>query len=482
MQMNRTVGLLVVAFTLSVGALLGFLAGGGGRVPAPAAIPPPARPSFGFEFADIVERVNPAVVHIAVLDAVVSNPHEDVEGAPELEVPERGEGSGFLVDALGHVLTNHHLVSAPGRIRVRLADRRELPAQFVGSDPSTDLALLKIDAPGLLAVPLGDSDSLRVGDWVAAIGNPLQFEHSVTVGVVSSKGRKIFDPSFDSYIQTDAAINPGNSGGPLINARGEAVGISSAVSSEGQGIGFAVPINMAKDVIVQLKATGRVSRGFLGVQLQELDPDLRRLFGLKDASGAMVVDVVRAGAGEAAGLKRYDVIAAVSGEAVRDGDQLIRRISALAPGSTVTLRVIRDGRELSLPARLEERAPLRREAPGSRSVEPVAARGDALGLVVTELSARQRSELQVPADKLGVAVREIVGLDPGADALEHGDLVVEVNRRPTPTLLDYEKALAAVKPGEGAWLLVFRPRPEAGAEAEEGGVFLTRIEAEAREP
>jgi serine protease Do len=412
------------------------------------------------------------VVHIAVLDGVAVSPHEDVEDAPDLEVPERGEGSGFIIDPEGFILTNHHLVSAPGRIRVRLADRRELPARFVGSDPSTDLALLKVDAPGLPSVPLGDSDALRSGDWVAAIGNPLHFEHSVTVGVVSSKGRKIFDPSFDSYIQTDAAINPGNSGGPLINLSGEAVGINSAVSSEGQGIGFAVPINIAKDVLLQLKAHGKVSRGYLGVQLQELDPDLRRLFTLKDAAGAMVVDVIPGGAGEAAGLKRYDVITAVSDEAVKDGDQLIRRISALAPGSTVVLKVTRDGKEVTLPARLSERAERADPLLPRRPVEPVAARGDALGLVVTELTSKQRAELQVPADKLGVAVREIVGLDPGADAIEHGDLVVEVNRRPTPTLAAYEKAIASVAPGEGAWLLLYRP---SAAE-----VFLARIEAEAR--
>jgi len=470
--MNRAVGLLVLVFALSLGALLGFLSGSGHAPAAPAAVFLPARYTAGPNFADIVERVNPAVVHIAVLDGVLANPHEDVEGAPEIEVPERGEGSGFLVDSLGFVLTNHHLVSAPGRIRVRLADRREVPARFVGSDAATDIALLKIEAPGLPAVPLGDSDALRAGDWVAAIGNPLHFEHSVTVGVVSSKGRKIFDLSFDSYIQTDAAINPGNSGGPLINAGGEAVGINSAVSSEGQGIGFAVPINIAKDVLLQLKAHGKVSRGYLGVQLQELDPELARLFSLPGTEGAMVVDVVPGGSGEAAGLRRYDVITAVSDSPVRDGDQLIRRIAALGPGSTVVLQVTRDGKTLSLPARLTERTEPEPEPSPDRRVEPVASRGDALGLAVGELTQKQRAELAVPADKLGVVVREVLGLDPGADAIEQGDLIVEVNRKATPTVTAYERALGAVKPGEGAWLLVYRPRP--------AGVFLTRIEAEAR--
>jgi serine protease Do len=470
--MRRAVGLLVLAFALSLGVLLGYLAGGAGPATAPATVYLPARRSMGPDFADIVERVNPAVVHIAVLDAVTQNPHEGIEDAPEIEVPERGEGSGFLVDSLGFVLTNHHLVSGPGRIRVRLADRRELPARFVGSDASTDLALLKIEASGLPSVPLGDSDALRAGDWVAAIGNPLHFEHSVTVGVVSSKGRKIFDLSFDSYIQTDAAINPGNSGGPLINAAGEAVGINSAVSSEGQGIGFAVPINIAKEVLLQLKAHGRVSRGYLAVQLQELDPELVRLFALGASTGAMVLDVLAGGAGEAAGLRRYDVITAVSSEPVKDGDQLIRRIAALAPGSTVVLQVTRDGKSISLPARLGERQETEGSPSPRRPVEPVAARGDALGLVVGELNAKQRVELDLPADKAGVTVREVVGLDPGADALELGDLILEVNRKPTPDLVAYEKAIASVKAGEGAWLLVFRPRP--------AGLFLTRIEAEAK--
>ena len=179
--------------------------------------------------------------------------------APALDVPRRGEGSGFVVDPDGYILTNHHLVPGPGRIRVRFADRRELPARRVGSDPNTDLALIKVEAKGLPSLRMGDSDHLRVGDWVCAIGNPLEFDHTVTVGVVSSKGRKIWNQSFDSYIQTDAAINPGNSGGPLVNVEGEAVGINAAVSSEAQGIGFAVPINVARAVLGQLRDHGHVA-------------------------------------------------------------------------------------------------------------------------------------------------------------------------------------------------------------------------------
>jgi serine protease Do len=462
--MNRFVLGLSLVFAVSVGALLGALRTGAGTQRGPGLA---LSASTGTSFADIVERVNPAVVHIAVLDGLTANAHEDDEDAPDVEVPERGEGSGFIVDPDGFILTNHHLVPGPGRVRVRLTDKRELPARLVGGDASTDLALLKVEGHDLPVVPLGDSDHLRVGDWVCAIGNPLHFEHTVTVGVVSSKGRKIFDPSFDSYIQTDAAINPGNSGGPLINASGEAVGINTAVSSEGQGIGFAVPINVAREILGQLKSTGHVSRGYLGIQVQELDPELQKLFGLKEARGAMVLDIVPGGAGAAAGLRRYDVITAVSDRAIDDGDQLIRTISSLGPGVPVSLKVVRDGREVSLAARLVERADP--PDPPSPGPSPGGSKGDVLGLVVTELPAKTRSDLVVPADKMGVVVKDVVGLDPGTDAIDHGDLVVEVNRRPTSSLAAYRKALAQLKPGEAAWLYMYRPRP--------AGVYLTRIEA-----
>ena len=317
-------------------------------------------------------QVNPAVVHVDVIEDATEDPHEGVVDAPALDLPRRGEGSGFIVDPNGYILTNHHLVPGPGRIRVRLADRRELPARLVGSDPSTDLALLKLEARGLPIVRLGDSDRLRVGDWVAAIGNPLEFDHTVTVGVVSSLGRKIWNQSFDAYIQTDAAINPGNSGGPLVNRHGEAVGINAAVSSDAQGIGFAVPINVARAVLGQLRDRGRVERGYLGIELHELDPDLARMIGLQDARGALVLDVLADEPAAKAGLRRWDVIQSVSGQAVEDGDGLVRTISALRPGTDVRLGVIRDGRAVVLQARLEARGAEEPRAAGAH-----AAAGDA---------------------------------------------------------------------------------------------------------
>ena len=364
-----------------------------------------------------------------------------------------------MVDPKGYILTNHHMVPGPARIRVRLSDKREFTARLVGADPSTDLALLKIEAEDLPTVPLGDSDRVRVGDWVCAIGNPLHFDHTVTVGVVSSKGRKIFNASFDAYIQTDAAINPGNSGGPLINLAGEAVGNNAAVSSEGQGIGFAVPINLARSILDQLRETGHVSRGYLGIQLHELDPDLQRLVGLSEPKGALVLEVLPGGAGEAAGLRRYDVITGVSGQPMEDGDQLVRTIAGIRPGSTISLSVFRDKKTLSLPARLSERSSdeaVAAEAP-SAPKPPVVPVGDAFGLVVGDPGPKVKAEL--PADRIGVLVKEIVGLDPGTDDLEEGDVIVEVNRHPTPNLGAYRKVLASLAPDESAWLFVYRPRP-----------------------
>ncbi len=464
--MTRVASFLTIALVGFMGGTLGYLAGGGFRLAAPAA--PPGFSGTPASFAEIVAQVNPAVVHV---DVIEEGPpfYPSFDDGPGLNLPRRGEGSGFIVDPDGYILTNHHLVPGPARVRVRLADRREFAARRIGSDASTDLALLKVEAHGLPAVRLGDSDRLRVGDWVCAIGNPLEFDHTVTVGVVSSKGRKIFNQSFDSYIQTDAAINPGSSGGPLVNLRGEAVGISAAVSSDAQGIGFAIPSNVARAILVQLREEGRVRRAYLGVQLHELDPDLAEMLGLVDARGALVVDVPDGGAAKDAGLRRWDVITGVAGEPIADGDDLVRVISTLPPGREVKLDLVRDGGFVQVAARLGERA-------ADALSEPVAVRpaaetpddGDAIGLVVGNLGAAARSELGVPVDRAGVVIQSILGADPGTDLLEEGDLVVEVNRRATPDVGAYRQALGDLPEGESAWLYVYRPQPS--------GAFLTRVE------
>ena len=359
-------------------------AGGGGSLPSGPAVrrPAPGRP---FVRRRRGERVNPAVVHI--------DGHRRAEGgspagrhdedAPALGVPERGEGSGFIVDADGYILTNHHLVARPGaHPRAPGRQARAARPRLVGSDPSTDLALLKVEAERPARGAPRRLRPLRVGDWVCAIGNPLDFDHSVTVGVVSSKGRKIFNHSFDAYIQTDAAINPGNSGGPLINAAGEAIGINSAMSSEGQGIGFAVPINLAKDDPGAAAHAGPGLARLPGHPAPGARPrPAEARAACRTRKGAVVLDVSRRAApGEAAGLKRYDVITAVSGQPIEDGDAARAPRSRTAPpGSSVALTVLRDGRPLSAAgAARRAQDPTPTPATGDRSRRASASqRGDA---------------------------------------------------------------------------------------------------------
>ena len=331
--MSKRFTTITVALSAAVAFLVGVIIAGGltpytGRSTEPRTPPAndkvrPARSNPApaiVNFADVAERINAAVVNIEAASKTpfgrepsrFTRPGDGGDGQRDLEAPRQGAGSGFIVDREGYLLTNHHVVEGAERITVTLADGRVFRGEVVGADPAIDVALVKIPgAPNLPEAPLGDSDELRAGEWVCAIGNPLGYVHSITVGVVSFIGRKLFDQSLDDYIQTDAAINYGNSGGPLINARGEVVGINSAISSRASNIGFAVPINQAVEILPQLKAKGRVSRGFIGVTLTDVTPGLQRALGLSVSEGAMVQDVTPRSPAERAGLKPYDVITEV---------------------------------------------------------------------------------------------------------------------------------------------------------------------------
>src|SRR4051812_45817459 len=348
--MSRRFTLITVVLTAVVAFLVGAIFAGSGTRTSVAAGPGNKNASIGpvsklvqtanpaplVNFADIVDRINPAVVNI---DATTRgrDPRSRRRAAPEtpgpldgpndsgprleLDTPRRGEGSGFIIDADGHILTNNHVIDRAERITVKLSDGRTLRAHVVGSDPDTDIALIKVDGQvGLPVAPLGDSSTLRMGEWVVAIGDPLGYEHSVTVGVVSYIGRKLFDASLDSYIQTDAAINFGNSGGPLINARGEVIGINAAISARGSNIGFAVPIGLARSILPQLRARGKVSRGYIGVALRDIDSDLHGSLKLSVDHGALVQDVTPGSPGERAGLQPYDVIVSLDGKAEGNDD------------------------------------------------------------------------------------------------------------------------------------------------------------------
>jgi serine protease Do len=444
----------------------------GGESVRTAAVP--ALPSV-VNFADVAERMNAAVVNIDSMSKASETREPQryfrrgdgpIEGpsSRDLDLPRQGAGSGFIIDRDGFILTNHHVIDAAERITVTLADGRTFRAEVVGTDPAIDVALLKIaGSDDLPEAPLGNSEKLRVGEWVCAIGNPLGYVHSVTVGVVSFIGRKLFDPSLDDYIQTDAAINFGNSGGPLINSRGEVIGINSAISSRATNIGFAVPINQVVGILPQLKTTGRVSRGYMGVLLTDVTPALQRSLGLSAATGVLVQDVTNASPAARAGLHPYDVILEVEGRDIGGNEDLIRDISARLPGTTARLGVMRDARRLTVHVKLAER-PARdepdRDALDNRArrriPEPVP---DApLGLTVRELDRGFIGRLEVPESVQGVIVSRV---DPTGAAfstsVRRGFVIMEINRKPVRSVADYQRVISAARPGEILALYCYDP-------------------------
>ncbi|HEY3381457.1 MAG TPA: Do family serine endopeptidase [Vicinamibacterales bacterium] len=488
--MNLRFALVAIALTGAVAFFTGFTVAGSlqplsaGAVvqtrpgATPSRRPTEPTPAGAVNFADVAARINPAVVNV---DATshgrrhggrpdrefvdpLDDPSDETPSPDGSDAPRRGEGSGFIIDPAGYVLTNQHVIDRADRLTVKLADGRSLRARLIGADPDTDIALLKIDADAPLpTAPLGDSSQLRVGEWVCAIGNPLGYEHTLTVGVVSYLGRKLFDRSLDNYIQTDAAINFGNSGGPLLNARGEVIGINTAISSHSSSIGFAVPIDIATGSLAQLKARGRVVRGYLGVSLREVDPDLRESLRLKDGDGALVEDVSPASPAERAGVRTYDLIVSVDGHAVNSDDDLIKTVSARDPGTGVRIRLVRNGHAQDVTVTLAERPG--READGEPAGSGPAPSdidrsnsGGGIGLTVADLSKKIVRHLRLPSGVRGAIVSKVEPLSPAYDAeIERGDVILEVNRQPVSSAADYRRLTAAAKPGQVLALFVLMP-------------------------
>ena len=441
----------------------------------PAAPVPAVASGAGIvNFADVAARINPAVVNIESTARSnrrrrVPDPVPFDDGAPPSPPgpgPVRPQsGSGFVIEPDGQILTNYHVIQNAERIIVKFSDGRSLQARVLGIDPDTDIALIKVDTGSLPVAPLGDSETLRVGEWVCAIGNPLAYEHTVTVGVVSYLGRKLFDSSLDNYIQTDAAINFGNSGGPLINGRGEVVGINSAISQRASNIGFAVPINEARAILPKLRSEGRVARGYMGVQLTDVDPDLVQSLRLGSAQGALVHDVESGSPGQRAGLRAYDLITRIDNKRIANNSEIIREVARREPGSIARLEVLRDGRVQLFAVRLGERPS--RQAPratedASPSVRPSSNTAvTPLGLVVKEIDRATANRLKLPNGVSGVVVTRVDPLSAGHDAgIQRDHILMEINRRPINTAQAYSRMARAAQPGDVLAVYVYMPLTE----------------------
>ncbi len=368
--------------------------------------------------------------------------------------PARSLGSGFIINADGHIVTNNHVVDGATEIKVKFSDGRELPAKVVGRDPKTDLALLKVEATGLPVIPLGNSAELQVGEPVMAIGNPFGLEQTVTTGIVSATGRVIGEGPYDNFIQTDASINPGNSGGPLINTRGQAVGLNTAIFTQtggSVGIGFAIPIDLAKTVVTQLANGGQVVRGYLGVSIQPMTTDLAKSFGMAQATGALVSSVVEGSPAAKAGVKAGDIITEYDGRKVARSEDLPRAVAETPVGRGVSIAVVRDGKPITLRATIA-----RLSEPETRSATQSKAAKDALGLSLQPLTPAEARERGL-GERAGVLVRGVQDGSPAANAgLQPGDVITEINRAPIRSVDDMKQAMDKQGKDKPALFLVHR--------------------------
>jgi len=398
---------------------------------------------------DLAEQAKPSVVNLFPL----SSSGRPREGPGERVPNASGSGSGLIVDSDGHIVTNNHVVGDATEIEVRLSDKTKLIAHVIGKDPDTDLALLKVTADRPLpSARFGDSTTVKVGQWVLAVGNPFGLDRTVTLGVVSGIGRENINLSrYENFIQTDASINPGNSGGPLFNLRGEVIGINTAIINFAQGIGFAIPSNMAKQVIEQLLANGKVVRGWLGVGIQPLTPELAKKFGVTEGEGVLVNEVFEKDPAASAGIKPGDIIVRIDDAVVDSPNKLSRLIGTRAPGATSKIEVVRDLKHLILNVPLSER----RDATVVASI-PQARAEVKLGLDVQDLTAGLADQFKLRESK-GVLIAKV---EPGslaqAEGLREGDLIKEVNRAEVASVGEFAAAISRVRRGDTVLLRVLR--------------------------
>ena len=361
-------------------------------------------------------------------------------------------GSGFIMDEAGFVVTNNHVIEDADQIKVRLKDDREFDAKIVGRDANTDLALLKIESgQDLPTIKMGDSDALKVGEWVVAIGSPFGLEHTVTAGIVSAKGRVIGSGPYDDFIQTDASINPGNSGGPLLNMNGEVIGINTAIVASGSGIGFAIPINLAKDIIMALKNEGEVTRGWLGVAIQDLNGDMAEYYGIEDKKGVFVADVFEGDPADQAGIKAKDIILEVNGEKIKTSRQLTSMVASIPVGESAKIKILRDGKEKTVRVKIAKRT----EDKLSARARP-REQAEEFGIRVSDLKPEIMQQFNID-ETSGVIVTHVESGSKGDDAgVRPGDIIKEINRKPVKNAGDYEAILQGLSSGDAVNLFIRR--------------------------
>jgi serine protease Do len=421
-------------------------------------------------FSEIVKAVSPAVVNISSTRVVKRqqgsfddffNYFYPFPNGKANKFREQSLGSGVIVSPDGYIVTNSHVIEQSSEIKVTLYDKRSFRARIVGIDAKTDIAIIRINTTDLPVIPWGDAEKLQVGEFVLAIGNPFLLSHTVTMGIVSAVGRAdVGIADYEDFIQTDAAINPGNSGGPLVNIKGELIGINTAIFSRTggyQGIGFAVPSNMVKVVMDQLIKAGKVTRGWIGITIQELTPELAQQFGLKYSDGVLVSDVYRGSPAQRAGIMRGDIILEYNGKKVQDVGLFRNAVAQSAIGSQVQIRIMRRDREMTVPVTIAElpadAADRRSEsAQGGNAAENVLA-----GMRVMDLNTAIAKQLGVESDEKGIV---IVNIEPGAPAdeagLRRGDVITEINRQHITNLSDFNRIIARIKPGDNVLLLANR--------------------------
>jgi serine protease Do len=433
-----------------------------GQVQTPPAV---ALPSL----APLVDSVKAAVVNVDVTSRVErdegsEDPFDQLlpRGRRDRRDIRQGAGSGFVIDPRGYILTNNHVVEGAFNIRVRFADGRALEAEVLGRDPLTDIALIKLKSPpaNLPVLKLGDSDAVKVGDWVVAIGNPFGLASSVSAGILSAKAREIGATTYDDFLQTDAAINPGNSGGPLFNLRGEVIGMNTAIVSGGAGIGFAVPSNLAKAIIPQLEKNGSVTRGYIGVKLQPLTPELAKALNVPSESGALINEVTKGSPGEKAGLKSDDVVVTLDGKKIESSSALSRAVALRNPGSTVNLGIYRGGKQQEVKVQLTSRDPSIDKVAG---VMPNRSQKDEtnkrIGLTIQSIDPRTAEANGLPIR--GAVITDVQPGSPASEAqLAPGMVILEAGGKKIASADDFSRILKDAKPGSTVLLRVRLPTRE----------------------